>query len=195
MLSREVIFQSILFSARYRHQRRLSFTALRAGPRAPLPLTAVAAETGSKQDSWESSLYYFLLLMSKSQNKLGQREAEASQCAVLVSRGIDWVLHPQNFWGAKLRCVFHRVLLYGEMSLSTCTSIMGLEVQRTGFADLKALPLHAKLSQTSTAMSAEPLNRRTFYISVICWWHQQQDYLQPPPHKMAPLWHFSVNIP
>lgn len=58
---------------------------------------------------------------------------------------------------------------------------MGLEVQRTGFADRKALPLHAKLSQTSTAMSAEPLNRRSLYISVICWWHQQQDYVETPP--------------
>lgn len=151
--------------------------ALRAGPGAPLPLTAVATETGSKQDSWESSLYYFLLLMSKSQNKLGQREAEASQCAVLVSRGRDWVLHPQNFWGVELRCV--RPLAWRNVTLHT--SIMGLEVQRTGFADLKALLLHAKLWQTSTAMSAEPLNRRSLYISVICWWHQQQDYVENLP--------------
>lgn len=96
-------FQSILFWASSSRYHRLSFWALkmtRVGPGAPLPLTAVATETGSKHDSWEkSSLYYLLLLMSNSQNKLGQREAEASLRAVLASRGIDWYVHPQNFWG------------------------------------------------------------------------------------------------
>lgn len=40
--------------------------------------------------------------MSNSQNKLGQREAEVSQCASVEPRGIDWTLlanvaHPQTF--------------------------------------------------------------------------------------------------
>lgn len=67
-------------------------------------------------------------------------------------------------------CFSPRPLAWRNVTLNT--SIMCLEVQRTGFADLKALPPNTKLSQTSTAMSAEPLNRRSLYISVICWWHQ-----------------------
>lgn len=117
MWSWEVWFQSIFFCVSSSRYHCLSFWALkmtRAGPAAPLPLTAVATETGSKHDSWEkSSLYYLLLLMSNSQNKLGQRAAEASQRAVLASRGIDWAVHPQNFWGVNFM-FFYFGLLHGD---------------------------------------------------------------------------------
>lgn len=43
------------------------------------------------------------------------------------------------------------------------------------------------------SMPAEQLNRRALYISAVCWWHLQQDYVEKKK-KEAPQRHFSVFI-
>lgn len=78
--------------------------------------------------------------MSNSQNKLGQREAEVSQCASVEPRGMDWTLlanvaHPQTFKCLTFYSLFNYSFFWVQKrhlelkgSERYCASIIGLKM-------------------------------------------------------------------
>lgn len=152
------------------------------GPAKLVLLRTMAMETGSKQDSWEKSLWFSIINEKKSK----QISIEESWGLLVHWRWEEYIgtyyqkLQPHRPFKVS-HCIVYLSILHGEMPLRVegaercCASMMDPEmhlyVGGIMRAETYSSATKAEPPLTSAVVLAEQLKGKALYICAVCWWH------------------------